>query len=259
MGNNNLIDENESNFQEYELESYYQGNNEEIERKDPVDEFIEKKNIKFAKKNSLDTSQESKKSFLAKRIKSVKSLDNLYSDLEKKGQSLEEERQVLLDQLFSYGNIVDQNKRPNSARSKYLQGVIDQKLLPQASLVIRKDLTTELNISSYGIGDILGQVFAQSLDLLPALQRLNISDNHLTDRGLVPIVNQLCACKNLKSLNLSLNKVDSDTADALHHFLLADTCQLSELIMQNANVDDLEASKFMEVNILVLCILTTIF
>ncbi len=52
------------------------------------------------------------------------------------------------------------------------------------------------------------------LFLLPLLG-LCISDNNLTDAGLVPLVTRLFKCEHLKSFDLSHNKVDAATADAL--------------------------------------------
>lgn len=74
---------------------------------------------------------------------------------------------------------------------------------------------------------------------------LAIDDNNLTDKGLVPIVKALSHCPMLRSFNISRNKVDTLTANALLDYLSCSICNLIQLIMSNADIDDCEASRFM--------------
>ncbi len=164
----------------------------------------------------------------------------------------QEEKKQLLDHLFSLSREKKsksslQLARPNSARTIFLKGCVEKGILPQPSLIIRKELTTMLNISSLGFGNKVAQVLAEALDVLPALEAISIADNNLSDEGLVPIVNKLSSCKSLTSVDISNNKVDGATAEALRKYLSSSNCLMRELIMQNANVDDYEASKFMAV------------
>lgn len=149
--------------------------------------------------------------------------------------------------------------RPVSARTKFLQGVVGRRLLPRAALVIRKEHSSYLNLASFGIGNEMAVVLAEALDSVPMLEGLNIADNNLDDRGLVPIVHKLALCKNLLTFDLSNNKVDAKTAAALRSFLSSGDCNLNVLIMQNANVDDYEAYLFMEVMNLLMMISLLIY
>ncbi len=164
------------------------------------------------------------------------------------GRHTEEEKRVVLEHLLSIrGNTRTQNSaRPLSARTKFLKGCVDRGILPHPSLIIRKEITTMLNLSSLGMGNEVALLLAEALDNIPLLVGFSIADNNLTDIGLVPILNKLALCKNLRLFDLSNNKVDSLAAAALRGFLSSNYCNLVVLRMQNANVDDYEASLFME-------------
>jgi hypothetical protein len=163
----------------------------------------------------------------------------------------EEEKKMILNHLLTVESMTA-NKgtslevRPESARTKFLRGCVDKGILPHPSLIIRREITTMLNVSSLGMGNEVAKLLAEALDSLPLLVGLSIADNNLNDSGLVPIVNKLAFCKNLRLFDLSNNKVDSLTAGALRTFLCSDRCHLVVLRMQNANVDDYEASQFMD-------------
>jgi len=134
--------------------------------------------------------------------------------------------------------------RPKSARSKFLLGCISQGISPHPSLIIRKHATVNLCLSNFTIGDKVGIILSECLETLPLLQGLAIDDNNLTDKSLVPIIKALSHCPMLKSFNISRNKVDSLTANALLDYLSSSTCNLIQLIMSTADIDDHEASRF---------------
>ena len=139
----------------------------------------------------------------------------------------------------------ESNIRPKSARSKFLLGCISQCISPHPSLIIRKHATVNLCLSNFTIGDKVGIILSECLETLPLLQGLAIDDNNLTDKSLVPIIKALSNCPMLKSFNISRNKVDSLTANALLDYLSSSTCNLIQLIMNTADIDDHEASRFM--------------
>jgi len=139
----------------------------------------------------------------------------------------------------------ESNIRPKSARSKFLLGCISQGISPHPSLIIRKHATINLCLSNFNIGDKVGIILSECLETLPLLQGLAIDDNNLTDKSLVPIIKALSNCFMLQSFNISRNKVDSLTANALLEYLSSSTCNLIQLIMSTADIDDYEASRFM--------------
>ncbi|RYG68845.1 hypothetical protein EON64_04225 [archaeon] len=180
---------------------------------------------------------------------SVEMIRETYSRLRPRATApSKDERQLLLDHLFAIDPLEQRTDRPPSARTKYLKGCLERNVLPRPALILRKEHTSFLNLASFGMGNELAVILAEALDSVPLLEGLSIADNNLDDRGLVPIVNKLSDCKVLKLFDLSNNKVDSETADALRRFISSSACQLTVLKMQNANVDDYEAFHFMEVS-----------
>ena len=151
--------------------------------------------------------------------------------------------------------------RPYSARTQFLRGCTKWGISPQSSWLIRKDITSTLDISSLGIGDEVGLLLSEVVGSLPLLEGLHIADNNLTDASLVSIINQLAECKHLVSLDLSKNKIDTTAAglflkyihnyhsmnsiDSLRAFLSSEHCNLQVLSMGGANIDDVEAARFM--------------
>lgn len=163
-------------------------------------------------------------------------------------QVTEEEKAHLFEHLKKETIEQQNTNRPLSARTKFLLGCVRKGILPQPSLIIRKNLTTTLSISSFGIGNDMAILLAASIANLPLLEGLSVADNNLTDVGLVPIVNALINCPSLRTFDLSRNKVDKETAKALLEFMSSPGCNLMNLRMSNANVDDTEAAKFVHVS-----------
>lgn len=171
-------------------------------------------------------------------------------------QVTEEEKAHLFEHLRKEAFERTDTNRPLSARTKFLMGCVRRGILPQPSLIIRKNLTTTLSIASFGIGNDMAILLAASIANLPLLEGLSVADNNLTDVGLVPIVKALINCANLQTFDLSRNKVDKDTAKALLEFISSPGCQLRHLRMSNANVDDTEAAKFVHVSIASVLLMT---
>ena len=46
----------------------------------------------------------------------------------------------------------------------------------------------QVNLAHQGMGDVMGRILADSLDGLPLMRELNLRDNRLTDKGLMPII-----------------------------------------------------------------------
>jgi len=161
---------------------------------------------------------------------------------QEEGGATEEERKALYEHLGRESP--ETPNRPLSARSRFILGCVRAGKNPHPSLVIRKTVTATLSIASMRVGDDLAVLLAGSLPSLPLLEGLNISDNNLTDIGLVPIVKVLHLCTKLTAIDLSKNKVDWSTANALLAYIESSGCNLVRLIMCDANVDDMEAAKF---------------
>ena len=99
---------------------------------------------------------------------------------------LEEQQRLMILDEFSTQHLskpVDNVNRPISARRKFIINSLKAGVAPRPSVLIRKYITSNLNVSSQAMGDELAQVLAMSLDSLPALEAINISNNNLTDKG----------------------------------------------------------------------------
>lgn len=49
-------------------------------------------------------------------------------------------------------------------------------------------LSFQVNLAHQGMGDVMGKILADCLVELPLMRKLNLRDNRLTDKGLMPIV-----------------------------------------------------------------------
>lgn len=136
--------------------------------------------------------------------------------------------------------------RPLSPRHRFILGCINSKITPRPSLLIRKDLSTMLNLEHQNMGDAGGILLANALDGLPHLCALNIADNNLTDAGLTAIIKKLPACHFLSSLDVSENKIDAEAADELSSYLLSPACALIDIVMRKSDVDDNEIGSFIQ-------------
>eukprot|EP01038_Epipyxis_sp_PR26KG_P004053 gene4053-5796_t len=143
-----------------------------------------------------------------------------------------------------HNNPSSSTARPHSARTLFLMGCIDKGISPQPSLIIRKELTTILNLSSRSIGDKVAILLAESLDSLPMLQGLYLVDNKLTDISLVPIINNLERCIHLSKFDISNNVLSVQGAEALSDYLQSEKCHLISLYLRSTNIDDIGANKF---------------
>jgi Leucine-rich repeat (LRR) protein len=122
--------------------------------------------------------------------------------------------------------------------------------MPQAGLVIRNPTTRkpkeEINLNFQGIGDRMGVALARVLGDLPDLKALSIQDNRLTDESLGPILRACCNCKALKKLDVGGNKMDEDASEAMGELLAHYNCNIEELGMCKADVDDGECAELIE-------------
>jgi hypothetical protein len=81
-----------------------------------------------------------------------------------------------------------------SPRTRYLTGCLVHSVAPRPNLIIRKSITSVLNIEYQYIGDTMAVILANSLEGLPFLTELNVTGNKLTDVGLSAIISALPQC-----------------------------------------------------------------
>jgi hypothetical protein len=140
----------------------------------------------------------------------------------------------------------------SSPRATFLNGCIKNHLPPRAVAIVRRNLSTTLNLSHVGIGDVLGILLAKSLASIPGLISLNLEDNNLTDPGLTAILNALSSSNpqqhtlQLEELNIGSNKIDNEAAEALRRFIGNPYVTLKSLHLKQADIDDGECAEFID-------------
>ena len=118
----------------------------------------------------------------------------------------------------------------------------NQLLLPSRDVVTPK--ATVMNLSNAGIGDDKGLCLAEAIERSPHLMTIDLTNNRLTDTSLTPIMKALVKRNNITNLNLSDNKIDSDTVDILKEYLQRIGCPITELHLSKADFDDRECAEF---------------
>ena len=124
-------------------------------------------------------------------------------------------------------------------------GCLNDNLNPRGSHIVRKKITEELHLEHFGMGDDLIEHLAASLQCLPHVTSINISDNNLTDWGLVNVLHNIVNVNHLLILDMSHNKIGTECAQALASFL-ASNPPLQRLILQKTDIDDFEGEMFVK-------------
>jgi hypothetical protein len=136
---------------------------------------------------------------------------------------------------------------PASPRAIFLAGCLRHGLPPRAHVLLRKRISTSINLAHIGIGNQMAKVLADALPSLPYLQAINLSDNNLEDDGLSAIINAIAKHPTIEILDISQNTIDSEAANSLANFIGNADCRLQCLRMSDANIDDGECAAFVEV------------
>ncbi|CAM9413284.1 unnamed protein product, partial [Phaeothamnion confervicola] len=132
----------------------------------------------------------------------------------------------------------------NSSRTRFLMGCVEAVLAPRASMMVRRLETTAVRLGHLGMGDRLGVVLARCLEDMPRMRELDLCDNRLTDRSLLPIVRGLSQRSDLTALDLSQNKLDGATSGELAEYFSGPGALLTTLVLSRADIDDVEAAMF---------------
>lgn len=149
------------------------------------------------------------------------------------------------DDLFD--GSLDISYRPSSPRAVFLAGCVKQGLPPRSIAMLRKRISPVLNLAHMSLGDPTALILADALDKMPYLQTLNLADNALSDVGLSAIINSVSRHSTLEILDLSQNVINRDASKALADYIGNENCFLKCLRMSNADIDDKECARFVEV------------
>lgn len=134
-----------------------------------------------------------------------------------------------------------------SPRAIFLAGCLQHAIPPVTVALIRKKISSTINLAHMGLGTKIAKVLAPCISAVPYLQLLNLSDNNLDDEGLSVLIRAISRHQSIEILDISQNIIGSDAAGALAEFLGDPECQLQCLRMSNANIDDGECANFVEV------------
>ena len=140
-----------------------------------------------------------------------------------------------------YTGRIELPKRVLSPRSQYVEEVVKSNGLP-LPLVLRKDGNPHaVNFAHKGLGDTKIIPILHIIDKLPAVAEINFCDNRLTDESLSMLTTKLERLKMLTHLDLSYNDID-DSAKDIMDYLVSKRCTLKTLVMDGADVDDVECA-----------------
>ncbi|KAH8098495.1 hypothetical protein JL720_1441 [Aureococcus anophagefferens] len=100
---------------------------------------------------------------------------------------------------------------PASPRHQFLIELVRMRDLPPECVLLRRDLTTTLNLSHRGLGDGVGEVLVKVLPKLPELGELLLADNRWTDVAIGAEIDRWFGLfrPNFKPLELGQTEVDS--------------------------------------------------
>ena len=115
-----------------------------------------------------------------------------------------------------------------------------------SNVPIVDDSVVSIDLHDFGLGDEKGIVLSKALALCPFLRKINISGNRFTDKSMLPILTAILSSLQCTSLNISNNKVDSDTISILKENLRDPQCIISELFLSKSDIDDVECASLME-------------
>ncbi len=143
-----------------------------------------------------------------------------------------------IDSVASYSS--------NSPRAHFILGCIEQNIPPRAVALLRKRISSKLNIAHMGLGDKVGILLSKSLTMMPVVTSLILTNNNFTDTGLTAIIFSLVGMPLLTELDICSNKMGKNAASALSSYLSSDSCRLKRLFISDTDVDDYECANFIE-------------
>lgn len=150
-------------------------------------------------------------------------------------------------ELYNSEDGIVSNYNVSSPRAVFLNGCLLHNIPPITISLIRKRISSTIDLAHMGIGNTVAQILASCLKDIPFLQMVDLTDNNLEDDGLTALINSIAAHPSIEKIDLSQNIIDGGAADALANFIGTPECRLTSLHMSDANIDDGECAHFVEV------------
>jgi Ran GTPase-activating protein (RanGAP) involved in mRNA processing and transport len=133
---------------------------------------------------------------------------------------------------------------PTSPRTTFIGGCIREGINPLSRIIIRKKLSSVLDLENFNLGDVTGKILAECIHELPFVDSINLGANNLTDFSLKHLLNSMMKMETLTNLNISRNKIDGSSSTALAKWCSSPSCTIKVLTLQHADVDDDECHDF---------------
>jgi hypothetical protein len=228
--------------------NYKQQHEQFIERTKMNANYFEKdQNDKIHKKRFKKVNHNGKPS---KLLPLLSKFSNDFDDF-KSERSIETTENISFPPILSMSVIsslesISSNEPLISPRTKYISGCIRDGLKPFPNLILRRNIVNNINLSHYLMGDKMGKVLAECLEDLPFVESIDLNDNNLTDESLKHLLAALVNIQSLHTLDLSRNKIDGESSDALAEYVSRADCPLKVLKLQCADVDDEECDGFVQ-------------
>jgi hypothetical protein len=122
-------------------------------------------------------------SLLAEPSSSIDTLDAIGNNTSPKDQRPLSKKSPVkpsrLDDRSYVDDSLNSSYAPASPRAIFLSGCLKHGLPPRAQVMLRKRLSSSINLAHMGIGNQMAMVLAEALPTLPYLQAINLNDNNL--------------------------------------------------------------------------------
>lgn len=149
-----------------------------------------------------------------------------------------------LDFVHTYKNrikITDRNsfeRLESTPSAAYLEIIDKKKLRPMAFGIVRNTGNeSDLNVQGLSMGDNYAQALSEGIQRCRSIERLNLKDNRLSEKGLTSILGKIEVNK-IKHLCLSDNCIGSKVVKQISDILIDPKCNLKHLILESTKLND---------------------
>ena len=125
----------------------------------------------------------------------------------------------------------------NSPNVAYLQETARRKLSPHPFGIMRRGKESSIDLNGHSMGDNYAEAFSEGLQYNTFIEKVNLNNNRLTERGANSILTKLISHK-LRELNLSNNKIGFNSINSLSEIVHKDSSVLSTLNLENIGLKE---------------------
>jgi hypothetical protein len=131
----------------------------------------------------------------------------------------------------------------NTPSYQFIKACKDQMLVTNpVGLIHRTGLESQINLKNLKVGDEYVRALSQGLRYSDHLNDINLSANRLTFYGVNPLITSVKENKNLlkrlQVMDLSYNKIGSESVDKIISYIKEEECELRELNLEGNSLGD---------------------